>query len=41
MKEEGERRGSVARSFYFAFAGLGYLFRTQRNARISDAEVSS
>ena len=34
MKEEGERRGSVARSFYFAFAGLGYLFRTQRNARI-------
>ena len=24
----------VARSFYFAFAGLAYLFRTQRNARI-------
>jgi diacylglycerol kinase len=24
----------VARSFYYAFAGLGYLFRTQRNARI-------
>lgn len=24
----------VIRSFYFAFAGLGYLFRTQRNARI-------
>ena len=24
----------LARSFYFAFAGLGYLFRTQRNARI-------
>ena len=24
----------IARSFYFAFAGLGYLFRTQRNARI-------
>ena len=24
----------VARSFYFAFAGLGYLVRTQRNARI-------
>jgi diacylglycerol kinase len=25
---------SLIRSFYFAFAGLGYLFRTQRNARI-------
>ena len=24
----------VIRSFYFAFAGLAYLFRTQRNARI-------
>jgi diacylglycerol kinase len=24
----------MVRSFYFAFAGLGYLFRTQRNARI-------
>lgn len=24
----------IARSFYFAFAGLAYLFRTQRNARI-------
>jgi diacylglycerol kinase len=24
----------IVRSFYFAFAGLGYLFRTQRNARI-------
>lgn len=24
----------VVRSFYFAFAGLAYLFRTQRNARI-------
>ena len=24
----------TARSFYFAFAGLGFLFRTQRNARI-------
>ena len=24
----------IARSFYFAFAGLSYLFRTQRNARI-------
>jgi diacylglycerol kinase len=24
----------VVRSFYFAFAGLSYLFRTQRNARI-------
>jgi diacylglycerol kinase (ATP) len=26
--------GRVIRSFQFAFAGLGYLFRTQRNARI-------
>ena len=26
--------GRVIRSFYFAFAGLGHLFRTQRNARI-------
>jgi diacylglycerol kinase len=25
---------NIARSFYFAFAGLRYLFRTQRNARI-------
>ena len=24
----------IVRSFYFAFIGLGYLFRTQRNARI-------
>src|SRR5205823_5329579 len=24
----------LARSFYFAFLGIGYLFRTQRNARI-------
>src|SRR5678815_3236018 len=32
MKEE--RRGSLLRSFFYAFAGLGYLFRTQRNARI-------
>ena len=24
----------ILRSFYFAFAGLAYLFRTQRNARI-------
>ena len=24
----------IIRSCYFAFAGLGYLFRTQRNARI-------
>jgi diacylglycerol kinase len=24
----------VIRSFYFAFAGLSYLFRTQRNARV-------
>jgi diacylglycerol kinase len=34
MKEEGERRGSIVRSFHFAFAGLAYLFRSQRNARI-------
>ena len=27
-------RISLARSFHFAFAGLAYLFRTQRNARI-------
>ena len=26
--------GAFFRSFYFAFAGLGYLFRTQRNARV-------
>jgi diacylglycerol kinase len=32
MKDE--RKGSVLRSFYFAFAGLAHLFRTQRNARI-------
>jgi diacylglycerol kinase len=24
----------IVESFYFAFCGLGYLFRTQRNARI-------
>jgi diacylglycerol kinase (ATP) len=34
MKDEGQRRGSILRSFYFAFAGLAYLVRTQRNARI-------
>jgi len=28
------RRHGLVRSFYFAFVGLGYLFRTQRNARI-------
>ena len=27
-------RGLLTRSFYFAFVGLIYLFRTQRNARI-------
>jgi diacylglycerol kinase len=27
-------RIGLARSFYFALAGLGYLLRTQRNARI-------
>jgi diacylglycerol kinase len=30
----GQHRGSIVRSFHYAFAGLGYLFRTQRNARI-------
>lgn len=28
------RRHGLVRSFYFAFAGLGFLFRSQRNARI-------
>ena len=28
------RRHGLIRSFYFAFAGLGYFFKTQRNARI-------
>ena len=28
------RRHGLFRSFYFAFVGLGYLFNTQRNARI-------
>jgi diacylglycerol kinase len=28
------QRSDLLRSFYFAFAGLGFLFRTQRNARI-------
>ena len=32
-----ERRGSILRSFHYAFAGLAYLFRTQRNARIHAA----
>jgi diacylglycerol kinase len=27
-------RSHFIRSFYYAFAGLGYLFRTQRNARV-------
>jgi diacylglycerol kinase len=27
-------RIGLFRSFYFAFLGIGYLFRTQRNARI-------
>ena len=35
MKEA--RRGSLLRSFFYAFAGLGHLFRTQRNARIHAA----
>lgn len=29
--------GAFLRSFYFAFAGLAYLFRTQRNARVHAA----
>jgi diacylglycerol kinase len=28
------RRSGLPRSFYYAFAGLGFLFRSQRNARI-------
>jgi diacylglycerol kinase len=28
------RRHGLLGSFYFAFAGLGFLFRSQRNARI-------
>src|SRR6476661_8871145 len=28
------RAGSLARSFYYAFAGIGYCLRTQRNFRI-------
>ena len=31
------RTTRIVRSFYFAFAGLAYLFRTQRNARIEMA----
>src|SRR5258708_38689658 len=27
-------RSHFIRSFYYAFVGLGYLFRTQRNARV-------
>ena len=30
-------RTRIVRSFYFAFAGLWHLFRTQRNARIEGA----
>jgi diacylglycerol kinase (ATP) len=33
MKPARPRQGLV-RSFYFAFAGIFYLFRTQRNAQI-------
>lgn len=32
--EPEKRRHGLLKSFYFAFAGIGYLFRTQRNARI-------
>lgn len=28
------RRHGLVKSFYFAFVGIAYLFRTQRNARI-------
>jgi diacylglycerol kinase len=31
---QGGRRHGIVHSFGFAFAGLWYLFRTQRNARI-------
>src|SRR5437660_4428454 len=32
--EYRRRTAGLLRSFYFAFVGLGYLFKTQRNARI-------
>jgi len=32
--EKSGRGHGLGKSFYFAFAGLGFLFRTQRNARI-------
>ncbi len=32
--DEKPGRGGIFRSFGFAFAGLGYLLRTQRNARV-------
>ncbi len=34
VPQRPRQRISLTRSFYFAFAGLSYLFRTQRNARI-------
>ena len=32
--EPTPRRHGLLKSFYYAFAGIGFLFRTQRNARI-------
>ena len=32
-----QHRGSLLRSFHYSFAGLAYLFRTQRNARVHAA----
>lgn len=34
LQTPGPRLVRLRNSFYFAFAGLGFLFRTQRNARI-------
>jgi len=33
-KPDGSTLARLAKSFYFAFAGLAFLLRTQRNARI-------
>ena len=34
LRSSSHRSPSVLRSFYFAYCGLSYLLRTQRNARI-------
>jgi diacylglycerol kinase len=34
MPETPKQRHSLARSFHFAFSGLAFFFKTQRNARI-------